>query len=265
MKLKFLLLIVIFFNISFPQNLPDSLIKKMMITTGTISSLEDIIENLQKDIFRFSDNATNEDSELVKNEVRDIFNIDTLTGRYIKNFKIVYNEKNVKSILDVYRDPVYIKATKLESREIPDEEIEKYLKNYNSEKIASGRLELINRLKNAARVSDFSYYSLKSTLKISLTVSNSLSGSLDNIKTDEMVDLMLKEAEPEMDNFITIFLLQCYEELSDDELEEYVDYYESDLGKWHTEASITSYLNTLTESANIFSDTFPAKTRGKKI
>jgi hypothetical protein len=236
----------------------------MMITTGTVSSLEDILDNLEKDIFKFSDKTTTEDSELVKNGIAEVFNVDSLTERFINNFKTVYHEEKVNEILEIYENPVYIKATELESRDISDEEIDAFIKSFNPEQISSDRMELITRLKNAARVSDFSYYSLKSTLQVAFTVNNALAGLDEDTGVQDIVDEMLSESETEMDKYISILLILCYEELDDDELEEYVDYYESEIGKWHTEATITSYLNTISESADIFTETFPSKTKSKK-
>jgi hypothetical protein len=265
MKYKLCIFLLLFNGLFFAKETPDSLIHRMMVTTGTVSSLGDILDNLQKDVFRFSENTTTEDSELVKNEVASVFNIDSLTERYISNFKAKYSEKNVNEVLEAYKNPVYIKATELETRDISDEDIDAYIKNYNPGNYSERRLNLISRLKEAARVSDFSYYSLKSTLQVAVTVNNALSGLEEGSGIESMVDMMITESEAEMDKFITIFLLQCYEELTDDELEEYVDYYESDLGKWHTEVSMTSYLNTLSQSADIFTETFPAKTKSRKI
>ncbi|MFO7448475.1 MAG: hypothetical protein R6W90_19105, partial [Ignavibacteriaceae bacterium] len=123
--------------------------------------------------------------------------------------------------------------------------------------------EQVDRIKTAARLSEFTYYAVKSSIEIAVTVSSALSGQ-DIVQAKKLIDIILQETEAEMDSYLTMMIFKSYEELSDEEFEEYVAYYETELGKWHTEVSIVSHLNTLSESAAIFSDAFPAKIKSKK-
>jgi hypothetical protein len=247
------------------QEIPDTLIKRMMVTTGTVSSLNDLKDNLQNDIFRFTENPAPEDSELVKSVISYVFNIDSLIHRYIKNFSQLYNEDKVNKILDVYKNEIYIKATQLEARNVSDEEIEKYANSFNITEIPASRLNLIKRLIAAAGIQDFSYYALKLTLQLAMTVNNAISGLDETDYSGDIIDKMLSETEPEMNKFIIIILVNCYKELNDDELEEYVEYYESPLGKWHMESSIVAYLNTISQSADIFISSVHNMAKSRKI
>src|SRR5690606_40641762 len=66
-------------------------------------------------------------------------------------------------------------------------------------------------------LSEFTYYAVKSSIEIAVTVSNGLSGQEDNKQSKELIDLILKETEAEIDNYLTMMIYLSYDELRSEE------------------------------------------------
>ncbi|MFO7447660.1 MAG: hypothetical protein R6W90_14940, partial [Ignavibacteriaceae bacterium] len=154
----------------------EALIRKMMDVTGTISSLAKMEKDLQKDIFKFYPDANEDDVKIVYEQIAVVFDKDTLVKRYIKHFSSVFNKEKVNEILEVYENPLFTTITGMESKDLDDDELSSFIRDFDPDSYSEERKEQVDRIKTAARLSEFTYYAVKSSIEIAVTVSSALSG-----------------------------------------------------------------------------------------
>jgi hypothetical protein len=259
MKNKFLLLMIIFFLpcLLFAGEEKISLLEELYIKSGMEKQYTDISAVLKEgfDQGLKSDTDANKMPLSVSLAIRDSidtsFSSELVKADILESFKIRLSDKEIKRILKWLDSSTGRKCTELEEAGSTPGNLEKRMefeKNLKNNPIPETRVKLIRKLNKATNgteaavsIAEGMQIALMTAVNLSMPEEKRMPYPMMKNEIEERKPMIRAILEPEV---ITGFIY-TYRTLTDSELEEYIDFLSSGVGRKYSSASVEGLKKSL--------------------
>lgn len=180
-------------------------------------------------------------------------------GASIKSdLKKEISSKDINLILDFLKTPTGEKVTQLEidaTKAVTSSEFNKYLSTLSSNPIPESRLNLLSRLSELIDVLDFT---TEMTINMQFAITAAITYTLPSELTEDKISLTkikqkLDDSKPliksALEPVIIYTLNFTYKDLTENELKQYITFYENDVAQNFNKVFIDSYLKAITRAS----------------
>ncbi|MFP4474725.1 MAG: hypothetical protein ACLFOY_04145 [Desulfatibacillaceae bacterium] len=243
----------------------EGMVDTMLEISRTRPQVKTLCEGLPLEIvkqFRETESAADLDRMVVE-EARKAYDVDLVMGDVRKVCLEMYDEKTLGDVLAWLRSDMGKKVSELENPGHSMEESQRLLDEYaarlGENPLSDGRVELVKRLDEAARMTEN---------VVDLVIFNSVQ-TLDASKywmNDEaaaVIDMTIQGVESMRGLLVArnrevtrLGIAHTYRELSDEEFQKYVEFTESTAGKRHNEIGFEAIREALGNAGERFGHAF---------
>ena len=240
-------------NFSFGQDEKTALIESVLKLSGVGEQIDLIQQNVVDEINRLEpvddQGMMGEFSQIT----REAYRPEKLRQRITDHLNQNFDEVRLKAIEEWLKSPLAVKMIGLELKAASPESnaaVEEFLKEKETKPIPENRLGLAKHLDQALNASDVS-------LKLASATSQGMIQALEATVPPEERDTlgsaeqeqMIKEMEEPLKEMTLNSLLFTYKDVTDEELQQYIDFYETENGKWFIQLLNDSIVNAMQESS----------------
>ncbi|MCP5292429.1 MAG: hypothetical protein H6938_07860 [Burkholderiales bacterium] len=227
-----------------PNASPDALIDKIIVLSGLQKQINYVSEKLLEDIHQSpkkpDDPILVEEIEKIVTEVyKPEFFLQQLRNALKQNFK----HEQLETLVQMFSTPLMQKITRIESREFDLDDLEAFIENLVRTPLPTNRLRLLQDLETVTRTTEF-------VIELSISTRRALLMGRVNGDTEVMnvfdssINAQKKEIRDNTYQGVILIMAYSYQELTDLELDEYIQFYLTVEGEWF----ITQTVNTLIEA-----------------
>ncbi len=191
--------------------------------------------------------------EKISAVIKNAYLPDELYKEAVSIFLINYDEAKFKKILELLNKPLEKKMTELESKAYAPEsskDLESFAKSFDLSDSDPDRISLIMRLDEAGGITksgvDLQALSFMEATRV-LNQSMPVDKKLTPEQLIQLESNYREQIEPQLENLNLIFLSFCYKQATNKELEQYVEDYESELGKWFNKLLADTMMQIMTK------------------
>jgi hypothetical protein len=252
----------LFFQISEAQEAKSAAVRQVLEKSGAreqIVELTNIVQVLiPSQMTAYDVPESSELSEYIINNLPNYYSGDEILGRIEKHFLINYNKNYINKVMNWYDTDLGKRIVEMEIAASTPEgaaSIISYSYQLQLNPPEEKRMELIDELILLLELEKKSVEKLKTVFIRTIKGTNS-SLPEDRRLGDDVIDFMTKSITRPFTEQIKTFLpatfLYTYQDISDDELGEYIDFLNQDYTKWFNDNLYDSMLSSIEDSAERF-------------
>lgn len=194
--------------------------------------------------------------------IAETFPTDTFYQSVIESFQKKFNEKHILDVLDFLHSPLARKVAQIEvesSNPKAAEEIQKFVGQLQTQPPAKERLALIERLDRASAATELA---VQTVLIMSREMAKGAYLALPPEEREKQGPLepqlepLLKEAKAQIEapikKGILVNYLFTYRTVSDPDLAKYIEFYETEHGRWFTRVATEGLMHAMAATSEKF-------------
>jgi hypothetical protein len=224
---------------------------EIFFLSGLEAQLELVGESLGEAIGPQIQHLPPAQGQALESALRREFGADTLQREVEKHLERAYQAQHAARVLQWLRSPLGRRIAKLDLAAARPEgavALEQYARTLGTRPPPALRVSLIQQLDAATGMTDFTVEAaLTSALATALGANGALPpvtrGAESEIRA--AVEAQRAALRPEIETMITTSMLYSYQSLQDDELRRYIDFSNSEAGRWYHESVKRALLDTL--------------------
>jgi hypothetical protein len=236
----------------------DKLVRTLMLKSGMKKQIEQMPQLLQSELEQQQANATGitqEDFNRFSSIAKSAFDAKAIHAAVQTYIKLNLSENDMKEVLEWLDSPLGTKITKLEeeaSTAKAYEDMQKIGPKLLHENKDSARMNKIMKLDKAIGVTQST---VNTVLNIQLAMISAMSAAMEADKRPSFEDVqdLVKKNQPQiqsaMRQMVQIQFLYSYRELSDHEIDRYIQFAESMQGQRYHNVSIRAIDEALVQAA----------------
>ncbi|MFQ5794400.1 MAG: HEAT repeat domain-containing protein [Candidatus Bipolaricaulia bacterium] len=260
-RLLSLLILLMFgaFGLSYAQIDQTLLIEEILELSGMKKQIERIPARVDAELAQRQTEMNREDYEKIRKIMVESYRYDAVYRAVVDKFTDNFDQIRLLTVLNQLHSPVFQKIFQLETQASTLEaiqEMEKFAAQLQSNPPTQERLALVQRLDEATGTTELSF-------EMSLAIFRGMVKAFDPILPPEerkeleeleqlvndMVNDMRSQLQPLLKNNTWVSFLYTYRSASDEELTQYIDFWESDLGQWFIGVSSAAIIEAMGTAA----------------
>ncbi len=183
------------------------------------------------------------------------------------SFNKHYDKARFAAFLEMIRSPLALKMTQMEKEAATPEslqEMQGYAATLQKNPPAPARRALIEKLDKVTSAT-------QTGMNIQLQIAQTMASVIDPLlppeqrlkqgQMDDMLWQMQLQVRPMMEQFIHLTMLYAYRSLPDEDLQQYIAFYEADTGKWFIDvmnkATVSAFANLAQKTAERLKEVMP--------
>jgi hypothetical protein len=221
---------------------PDALIDRVIILSGLQKQIDQIGDKILEDIHQ---SPQKPDDPIIVEHIEKIvmaaYRSEFFYQQLRSTLKQNLDRDQLKTLIQMYNSPLMQRITKMENRDFNLETFETFIEGIIRTPLPENRLRLLQNLESVTRTTEF-------VTEIALSTKRALlMGMMNNGDNEatQILDASIAAQKAEMnDNTyqnVIFMMAYSYHELTDPELGEYIQFYETAEGEWF----ITHAVNAL--------------------
>jgi hypothetical protein len=232
-------------------NDPKGQMDEIFFLSGLEAQLEVVGESLETAIGPQVQHLPPAQGQALESAVRREFGADALQRAVEMHLERAYQPQQAARVLQWLRSPTGRRIARLDlaaARPEGTAALERYARNLASDPPPVPRVSLIRQLDAATGMTDFTVdAALTSALATALGANGALPPDKRGAESDirAAVEAQRDALRPEIEMMITTSMLYSYQSLGDGELRSYIDFSNSEAGRWFHESVKRALLNTL--------------------
>jgi len=233
----------------------DAIIREVLELTGAKKQIQQIPDMVSSQLGQRQKEMDPTVYDGVKQITADSYKADALYETVAAKFKENFDQPRLSTVLEFARTPLAKKMTQLELQAATPQgiqELQKFAAQLKDNPPAKQRLSLVQRLDDAVAASALS-------VKLTLATAEGLIKAIDRTLPPEkrlkagQLEQVLKDMSAQLEgplkNQTLTSFLYAYRTVSDDELKQYIQFAESDAGKWFIKVLSDGYLVAMSSAA----------------
>jgi hypothetical protein len=250
----------VFFNISAAQDSKSDAIKLVLEKSGARQQIVEITQVVQalipSQMSAYGAGESPELSEFIINNLSNYYSGDEILGRVENHFLKIYNKKYINRMLKWYDSELGKKIVEMEVEASTPQgmtEIISYSYELQQNPPEEKRMELVNEL---ILILELDKKSLEKMKAVFVRTINGVNSSLpvEMRMEEEVIVFMTKSITgpftEQMNALLPATFLYTYQDLSNEELVEYINFLNMDHSKWFNNNLYDSMLASIEDSAN---------------
>jgi len=234
----------------------DVMIDKVIVLSGLQKQIDQVAEEMLKDMHQYPEKP--DDPEIIaelEKIVMEVYKPEFFYERIHQTIKHNLNREYLETLVKMYDTPLMRKITAIENRDFDFLAFEAFIEGVIRTSLPPNRLQLLQELESVTRTTEFA-------VELSISTRRAMLMGMSGNNADAMVtfDTAISEQQNEIRENIyqTVMLVfaYSYQELTDSELNEYIQFYHTEEGEWF-----------ITQTVNAFIEAFHASSlqTGKRI
>ncbi|HEY5657968.1 MAG TPA: hypothetical protein VIY27_09280 [Myxococcota bacterium] len=238
-----------------PPNNPKGQMDEIFFLSGLEAQLGAVGDNLGAAIEPQIQYLPPAQGQALQRAVLREFDADLLQRDVERHLEQAHNPRHAERVLEWLRSPIGRRIAKLDLAAAQPEaatELQAYALGLANNPPPVARIALIRQLDVATGMTDFT---VDATLTSALATALGASGALPAAQqaTEEEIRATLEAQRqvlrPEIEKMMIASMLYSYRSLGDDELRRYIDFSESESGRWYHESVKRALLDTLEDAS----------------
>ncbi len=174
----------------------------------------------------------------LESSIARAFDSSRLTAAAKQHYLDHYDERRLRAWTETLSSPLAKRMLALESQPGKDDDFDQamaYARRHDDAPAMQHRRDLLKRLDGASKASELALDSQMAVLRSVLIASNSTLTDNKRLNAKTLEDAVTQTRDQMESALLTVAdatYLYTYREISDNDLEQYVGYYESDTGRW---------------------------------
>ena len=232
-------------------NDPKGQMDEIFFLSGLEAQLDVVGENLGAAIGPQIQHLPLAQGQALENAVLREFAAEALQREVERHLERAYQPQYAEFALQWLRSPIGRRIAKLDLAAAKPEgaaALESYARNIGSNPPPATRVSLIRQLDAATGMTDFTVdAALTAALATTLGANGALPSANRSAESDirAVVEAQRSALRPEIETMITASMLYSYQSLEDGELSSYIDFSNSEAGRWYHESVKRALLSTL--------------------
>ncbi len=232
-------------------NDPKGQMDEIFFLSGLEAQLEVVGESLEAALGPQMQHLPTAQGQALQTAVLREFAADALQREVERHLERAYQPQHAEPVLQWLRSPIGRRIAKLDLAAARPEgaaALQRYADNLGSNPAPAPRVSLIRQLDAATGMTDFTVdAALTSALATALGANAALPPERRAAESDirATVEVQREALRPEMERMITASMLYTYQSLGDGELRSYIDFSNSEAGRWYHESVKRALLDTL--------------------
>ena len=231
------------------------IVDNFLNTTGILKQLEQIDQVVDSKINEKKASFENEEFYQKFSQImRSGFNSENASVHFKDYYVNNANEEKLRQITASYQEPLIQQMTKYEensSDPANQEEQIAFFTNLESNPPSQERIQKMATLNEAIGATELFSTIMKNMIYSMINGANLMSDEADQISTEEIESQINSSLSPEMlqqlNYQLIAFSLYTYKDASDQEVQEYIEYWESPNGKYQLELMINAFNYSFTQ------------------
>lgn len=171
--------------------------------------------------------------------VERVFQPEKMSAELAANLKSEYDADKMTRFLELLRQPISLRMTAKETRQITPEALKEYSENFRKSPPSAARSKLIEGLDEISRTSDLGIEmasAMVNSLMDAVIESLRKQGKPVAREVKQMVGSQLQGMRGQMRSQVRTLMYIMYRDASDEELAEYVRVLDTEIGRWGLQA-----------------------------
>ena len=237
------------FPSNFSDNSPDVLIDKVITLSGLQKQIDQVPEDLLKDMHHYPEKP--DDPMIIAELERIVIEVykPEIFYEHVHNaIKHDFNRKYLETLIQMYNTPLLHKITEIESREFDFQAFEAFIEGVIRTSLPPNRLRLLQELESETRTTEFAVELSISTRRALLTGASG--NNAEAIQSfDASIDAQKNEIRENTYQIVILALAFSYQEITDLELDEYIQFYQTEEGRWFVTHTVNGLLEAFRTSS----------------
>lgn len=251
-----LVIVISVFDFSYAQQGKiDALVKEVLEISGAKKQIQQIPEMVKSHMAQRQGETDPKVYETIRKIMIESYQADALYQAVAESLQKKFDAQSLSAVLQWHRSPLSRKITQLEVQSSSPkalQEMQQFAAQLQNKPPAQGRLALVQKLDQLTGSSELS-------IEMALTSFRAMAKAFDPVlpqekrlkpgQLEEIGNTMRRQLEVPLKNQTLIVFLFTYRSLPDSELKQYVDFVESDPGRWFHKVMNESFLYAMTAAA----------------
>ena len=223
---------------------PGALVDQIIRLSGLQKQIEQISEKLLEDIHQSPDKPSDPVLvEAVEKIVSEAYKPEFFLQQLRTTLKQSFSTAQLETLVRMYNTPLMQKITAIENRELDLVAFEAFIENIIQTSLPANRLHLLQELESVTHATEFVVELMISTRRALLM--GMVDDTMETMNSfDASVEAQKNEIRDSTYQNVILIMAYSYQELTDLELGEYIQFYETVEGEWF----ITQSVGTLIEA-----------------
>lgn len=223
---------------------PEALVDRIIQLSGLQKQIEQISEKLLEDIHQSPDKPNDPVLvEAIEQIVSEAYKPEFFLQQLRTTLKQSFSTTQLETLVRMYNTPLMQKITAIENRELDLVAFEAFIENVVQTSLPANRLHLLQELESVTHATEFVVELMISTRRALLM--GMVDGAAETMNSfDASIEAQKIEIRDNTYQSVILIMAYSYQELTDLELDEYIQFYETVEGEWF----ITQSVNTLIEA-----------------
>lgn len=251
---KLILAAVLTFSLIIPAFAAErsASIKELMDKSGMTNQLGSMVESALSSFEQIRTAVPEEARDQIKKSYAKAYNIGRLTQAIAKSLEENLTDADIKGTLEWLNSPLGRKITQLEEKASTaqgTQDIVEFMKHPSE--ISDDRQNLIQRLDSVIHGTEMAVEMYMNSMVTMTTAMHSVINDPNKLPLDQMIkgaESARPEIEAQMEQSVFGSSLYMYQSLTDEELEKYIKFYESEVGTRYSTYSIKALIDSFSDS-----------------
>lgn len=234
----------------------NALLERLFTVAGTRKQLEQMAERVRDEYSQHKDRIEPDFYETGSKIINDAYSQDALYGAVTEYFQDNFDQKQIAAVIDFLSSALAKKVSALDEKvsgSVTVAEMQKFADTLPDRPPSTQRLLLIKELDRAVEASDTQVVMTTALFK---SIAQAIGPILPPDKRfqkgelEKIVDAMRTQLRLLLNerNIVSISFLYTYQSLSDEELQQYITFWNSPAGKWYNKITNDAFALALSRA-----------------
>jgi hypothetical protein len=230
---------------------PDAEVKEILELSGQKKLLEQLAAQSQGQTAQTRKGLSAKEQKRLQATMKQAFKIEALYQTVFEHYRAKYDAKRATALLEWLRSPLGRKIISHEVKALATKSPkarENYLKQLKAKPLPATREALIERVREASRSLELTRRAVRAMARSTMDASTASLPADKRASAERALDQLLSSMDEKIRDAVHASMLYTYRELPDEDLRAYIQFLESDAGKWHVQTGMDADIKAIEQA-----------------